>query len=145
MTRALLDVNMLIALLDSAHGHHGAARAWFEENEVAGWATCAITENGVVRIMSNPKYPGGFTAAAVAERLAEATQSPAHQFWPCDISLLDARHIAAGSILGASQVTDVYLLALAAKHRGTFVTFDRTVNQNAAARASTRNLTVIKP
>jgi predicted nucleic acid-binding protein len=30
--RALLDVNVLTALLDAAHVHHASARAWLESN-----------------------------------------------------------------------------------------------------------------
>ena len=44
--RALLDVNVLIALLDSSHERHDIARRWLEENIQHGWATCAITQNG---------------------------------------------------------------------------------------------------
>jgi predicted nucleic acid-binding protein len=44
--RALLDVNLLIALLDGAHQHHGVARAWLEANIEHGWASCPLTQNG---------------------------------------------------------------------------------------------------
>ena len=50
---ALLDVNVLIALFDPVHGHHEPAHAWFAHNRPFGWATCPITENGLVRVLSN--------------------------------------------------------------------------------------------
>lgn len=55
--RALLDINILIALLDSGHIHHRLATEWVEKNINAGWASCPITQNGCIRIMSQPGYP----------------------------------------------------------------------------------------
>jgi toxin-antitoxin system PIN domain toxin len=52
---ALLDVNVLVALAWPNHVHHRIARTWFEQNGSSSWATCSITENGFVRISSNPK------------------------------------------------------------------------------------------
>ena len=49
--RALLDVNLLIALLDPDQVFHERAHDWWEANRSAGWASCPLTENGVVRIM----------------------------------------------------------------------------------------------
>jgi predicted nucleic acid-binding protein len=48
---ALLDVNVLVAMLDPEHVHHEGAHAWFSEHRSTGWATCPITENGLVRIL----------------------------------------------------------------------------------------------
>ena len=45
--RALLDVNVLIALLDADHSLHAATR-WFAANAKEGWASCPITQNGCV-------------------------------------------------------------------------------------------------
>lgn len=55
--RALLDVNFLIALLDSDHVRHAHAASWLRANGKLGWASCPITQNGCVRIMSLPSYP----------------------------------------------------------------------------------------
>jgi len=55
--RALLDVNILIALLDADHIMHRHALSWLERELRHGWASCPITENGVIRIMSHPAYP----------------------------------------------------------------------------------------
>ena len=51
---ALLDVNVLVALFDPAHVHHEAAHAWFGTHRRQRWATCALTENAFVRVVSNP-------------------------------------------------------------------------------------------
>ena len=84
--RALLDVNVLIALLDASHMHHDTAMRWLEREQGHGWASCPITQNGCIRIMSQPAYPAPLPAAAVAARLAEAVTGPDHQFWPDDLN-----------------------------------------------------------
>lgn len=54
---ALLDVNVPVAFFDPDHVHHEAAHGRFAENRESGWATCPLTENGVVRILANPAKP----------------------------------------------------------------------------------------
>jgi toxin-antitoxin system PIN domain toxin len=125
--RALLDVNVLIALLDSDHVHHRPATRWLEANLKHGWASCPITQNGCVRILSQPKYPNPLPAAQVAERLAEAISTQHHEFWPDSVSLLDNAAIKRSMLLNPRHVTDVYLLSLAVVRHGRFVTFDRSV------------------
>ena len=61
--RSLLDVNVLIALLDADHISHTAATAWLSEHGRRGWASCPITQNGCVRIMSHPGYPNAHSVA----------------------------------------------------------------------------------
>lgn len=129
--RALLDVNVLIALLDGAHSLHARATTWLGAHIADGWASCPLTQNGCVRIMSHGGYPGALPVHVVANRLAEATGTRHHAFWPDDVSLLDATLIDPSRIHGPRQITDVYLLALAIAHGGRFVTFD-----GAIARAS---------
>ena len=141
--RALLDVNVLIALLDAAHIHHRLATAWLQREIGAGWASCPITQNGCIRILSQPAYPGALPAADVALRLAEAADGAEHQFWPDDVNLLEAGRVDWQRVLGLRQVTDVYLLALAVHHRGRLVTFDRRIALAAVPGAQAENLTVI--
>ena len=138
--RALLDVNVLIALLDSDHSLHARATQWFAQHARAGWASCPITQNGCVRIMSHPGYPNALPVSAVAERLAEATASGLHEFWPDDISVLDRKLIDAGRIHGPRQVTDLYLLALAVRHAGRFATFDHSIAVDAIKAARAQDL-----
>jgi len=133
--RALLDVNVLIALLDADHSLHARATKWFVDHARAGWASCPITENGCMRIMSHPGYPNPVPVRAVMERLREAGASSVHEFWPDDISLLDARVVDSARIHGPRQITDLYLLALAVRHRGRFVTFDSSVTWDAVREA----------
>lgn len=141
--RALLDVNVLIALLDQGHIHHAAARAWLGANIAHGWASCPITQNGCIRIMSQPAYPGAVAPAEVAARLRAAASTPHHAFWPDDTSLLADDVLRWSSILGSRQVTDAYLLSLAVRRGGRFVTFDRAAPLAAVAGANARHLVVL--
>lgn len=138
--RALLDVNVLIALLDSDHSLHTLAITWFEKHADDGWASCPITQNGCVRVMSNPAYPGALPVQAVVERLTTASSTRLHEFWPDDLSLLDPEVLDASRIHGPRQITDLYLLALAVKHRGSFVTFDRLISTDAVKRSAKGHL-----
>ncbi|MBI2382734.1 MAG: PIN domain-containing protein [Gammaproteobacteria bacterium] len=141
--RALLDVNVLIALLDADHVQHAAASRWLSGNLAHGWASCPITQNGCVRIMSQPGYPNALPAAEVAARLAEAAATPHHEFWADRVSLLDDHVIDRRYLLGPRQVTAAYLLALAVRENGRFVTFDRSVSLAAARGAAARHLCVL--
>ena len=141
--RALLDINVIIALLDRGHLMHRAARQWMEQELEHGWATCPISQNGVVRIMAQPAYPNHRPAAQVAERLSEACNHASHQFWPEEISLLQAGLIRWERLLGPRQITDCYLLALAVTHGGRFVSFDQRVQVDLVPDASQVNLAII--
>jgi uncharacterized protein len=141
--RALFDVNVLIALLDAGHVHHCAASTWLTANIEQGWASCPITQNGCLRIMSTETYPRSQPLAVVAARLREATELQFHEFWPDGISVLDAGRFEQGRWLTSRQITDAYLLALAVHHDGVFVTLDRGVDRNLVRRAEPRHLAVI--
>jgi toxin-antitoxin system PIN domain toxin len=138
--RALLDVNVLIALLDADHSLHARATQWFAGHARRGWASCPITQNGCVRVMSHPGYPHPLPVGAVVERLAEASAGVFHEFWPDDISLLDAQVADSARIHGPRQITDLYLLALAVRHAGRFVTFDASVSLDAVVGAEKKHL-----
>jgi toxin-antitoxin system PIN domain toxin len=128
----LLDINVLIALIDQDHAGHDAAHRWFQAQGAASWATCPMTENGVIRIVSQPKYPGTpVSTAAVTAIITRLTALPGHVFWSDNISLTTAAHVDASKILTPAQVTDTYLLAVAVGHRGQLATFDRRLATNA--------------
>lgn len=126
MTRYLLDVNVLIALIDPSHVQHDRAHNWFAAQGNQAWATCPLTENGVLRIVGSARYPNSpGTPAAVAELMTVLRALGGHEFWPDDITLLDGQRIDRARLLESSQVTDSYLLALAVAHGGQLATFDR--------------------
>lgn len=141
--RALLDINVLLALLDADHVDHQRAQEWISGEIQHGWASCALTQNGFVRILSQPKYPSPVSPSEAVERLRRATSTDYHEFWPCSISLLEDRRINSNHVHGPRQVTDVYLLALAVEHGGRFVTFDRSIPLSAAPGATAEHLVVI--
>jgi toxin-antitoxin system PIN domain toxin len=143
MPRALLNINVVIALLDQGHVMHRAASRWLEREIDHGWATCPIIENGVVRIMAQPAYPNPQPAALVARRLAEACLHPSHAFWPEPVSLLQEGLIRWERLLGPRQITDAYLLALAATHGGRFASFDRRIEVDVVPAAGSGNLCII--
>ena len=140
--RALLDVNVLIALLDRQHEHHQATLRWLEENVQHGWATCAVTENGVLRIMSQPNYAHPWQIDVIAQALVEMTETERHEFWP-DASLLTPGVIDWGRVAGPKQITDLHLLALAAQNSGRLVTFDERMAKDAVLIASDKTYHVI--
>lgn len=125
----LLDVNVLIALIDQEHVAHDIAHDWFAQTGRAEWATCPITENGVIRILGHPRYPGSpGTPAAIASILQEMCRLPGHVFWSDSISLLAQQEVATDEILTHAQVTDTYLLALARANVGRLATLDRRLS-----------------
>jgi hypothetical protein len=141
--RALLDINVLIALLDSDHASHDAAIEWFAKHARGGWASCPITQNGCIRILSNLAYPNPLPVQAVVQRLAEACQQRIHEFWPDDVSLLDSTVVDSSRIHGPRQLTDLYLLTLAVARAGMLVTFDRGIPLAAVRNATKQNLLVL--
>jgi uncharacterized protein len=143
VTTFLLDVNVLIALIDPAHVQHDPAHDWFAQRGSQHWATCPLTENGLLRIVGHARYPNSpGTPAAVAPLMATLRALPGHVFWPDDISLLNAEHLDPTRLLSAGQVTDSYLLALASAHGGQLASFDRRLVTN-AVRDGARHLHLI--
>ena len=141
--RALLDIGVLLALLDSDHLQHQAGRQWFEREVRHGWASCGVTQNGFIRILSQPSYPSPVSPGKALQLLALATSSGHHEYWPSDISILDDTIFDRSRIHGPKQVTDAYLLGLAAHHGGRFVTFDRGIASTAVRTAGPDNLVVL--
>lgn len=143
--RALLDINVIIALLDPDHVFHERAHDWWGEHAATGWASCPLSENGVVRIMSNPAYSARakFAPGELIARLRLFAQNTDHVFWPDDISLRDEEIFAQERIHGSLQLTDGYLLALAAKHGGRLATFDRGIGLSFVRIARPDNLCVL--
>jgi toxin-antitoxin system PIN domain toxin len=131
---ALLDVNALIALVDSQHLAHEEMQRWFLGRHASGWATCPLTENGMVRVLSQPAYPSGQRTPAEVIQVLNALKAAfenSHEFWPDDISISDDSVFDSVLRAGPRQVTDLYLLALAAWHKGTLVSFDRSLSWHA--------------
>jgi toxin-antitoxin system PIN domain toxin len=127
LTRFLLDVNVLIALIDPAHIQHDRAHEWFAKSGKKAWASCPLTENGVLRIVGHSRYPNSLgTPAAVAALMTGFLALPGH----------DRGRVHSDRLLNSGQVTDTYLLALSAAHGGQLATFDRNLVTGAVVSGS---------
>ena len=141
----LLDVNVLIALMDSSHIRNGDALSWFSTEGKHAWATCPMTENAILRIVGHPSYPNWFgNPPIVAELFTQFLSLPGHTFWLDDVSLLDREKVDTSRLSTASQITDSYLLALAIAHGGQLATLDRRLIPD-AVRNGAQGLHLISP
>ena len=144
MAVALLDVNMLLALFHEGHVHHEIAHDWFADHGDSGWASCPMTENGFVRILGNPaRVQQHHPLLDVIDLLRTFCAHSTHTFWPDDLSLRDRTRFNLDAMAGHQQTTDVYLLGLAVKHGGRFVTLDQRVPLAAVTGATRASLEVL--
>ena len=141
--RALLDINVLIALFDRNHASHATASQWLATHIDEGWASSPLTQNGCVRILSQPRYPNPLSINEAIRRLRLAVSTPYHLFLPDDISLLDDAILDGVSLSGPNQITDAYLLALAIAHGAQFVTLDKQVPLTTARYATHESLVIL--
>jgi toxin-antitoxin system PIN domain toxin len=142
--RALLDVNVWIALLDDAHVFSARANEWLEQRG-RQIASCPIVENGVIRIMSSPGYSREtrISPGEIAAHLRSVCKRLDHAFWPADISLRDENRFDFSRLHGHRQITDAYLLGLATENRGCLATLDSSVPIEAVRGAARKNLVKI--
>lgn len=141
--RALLDVNALVALQDREHMHHVLVVDWLDEHLRQGWASCPLTQNGCLRVMSQPAYPAAQPVAVVRQALRTSTSGAAHVFWPDSLSLLDPRFLSDTAVVGPRQLTDLYLLALVVQRRGRLVTLDARIPLMAVPGARPEHLVML--
>jgi len=126
VTVFLLDVNVLIALVDPAHVQHDQAHQWFSRVGHKAFATCPLTENGLIRIVGHPKYPNSpGPPIVVLPSLAAIRSLAGHTFWADDLSIADDAFFATELLSSHSRVTDSYLLALAHAKDGRLATMDQ--------------------
>jgi len=141
--RALLDVNVLIALHDLDHVHHARAASWLDTNIQHGWASCPLTQNGCLRIMSQPGYSQPQPLLTLTAMLRQSTSTQFHAFWNDDISMLDAGRFQHAHIHSPRQLTDLYLLGLAVKNSGRLVSFDLRIPTSAVRGAGPEHLVIL--
>src|ERR1035437_7833484 len=132
MSVRLLDVNVIVSLLDSAHVHHSIAVRWFRTTATAeGWATSPITENGFIRVVSQIGYPNlRLTPAFAADSLArfKAGFPGVHRFWQDEISLTETSLFDLSLLTGSRQTTDTYLAGLAFRKGGRLAPLDSGIS-----------------
>jgi uncharacterized protein len=129
----LLDVNALVALALRNHQHHGVMHAFMTAQQRRGWATCAFTQAGFVRVTSQNHTPaataksgmnGTFNPRLAASALAQNTANPHHTYLPVDFDYSAVLTACSGGIVGHRQITDAWLLTLAIRNRLQLVSFD---------------------
>jgi len=142
--RALLDVNVWVALFDDAHQFSERANAFIETPGVK-IATCPLVENGVIRVLGSPSYSrhGTLPIRQVRDRLRTACEALDHAFWPDDASLRDETLFNFARVQGHNQITDLYLLGLAVRHRGCLATFDQAIGLQSVHGATPRHLMLL--
>ena len=129
MSVFLLDANVLIALAWPEHDAHKRAGVWFARHSRNGWATCPITQNALVRILSNPAFsPRALSPQNAVSVLEANTNLPGHRFWPDNLSVADALKEVGKRVVGHRQITDAYLLALALHHNARLATMDESIS-----------------
>jgi hypothetical protein len=123
----LLDVNVLVARFWEPHVFHLKVRSWMASHEREGWATCPITQTGLVRTISNPGFSPDAPHPAEAIHWLAATlqEDPGHHFWPDDLPVSTACRETESKLSGSRQLTDAYLLGLAIHNKGRLLTLDR--------------------
>lgn len=143
---ALLDVNVLIALFNEHHVHHEPAHDWFADRDGQSWATCPLTENAFLRILSDPSQRPSLTPLpTLADHLGRFCRDGGHEFWPDVVSMHDDSIFDLSLVRGPRQLADVYLLGLAVKRGGRLVTFDQSIPMAAVRGATRASLEVIAP
>ena len=142
--RALLDVNVWVALFDDAHQFSARANAFIEARGTK-IATCPLVENGVIRVLSLPSYGrgGGLPIQRVRDKLRQACAALDHEFWPDDISLRDDKLVDFNRVQGHNQITDLYLLALAVHRGGCLASFDQAIALSSVHGATARHLRML--
>lgn len=89
----------------------------------------------MLRILGHPKYPNSAgSPAVVASILTKLRALPGHVFWPDELCLIASDLVDTAQITTPAQVTDTYLLAMAAARGGQLATFDRRVSVKAVSR-----------
>jgi uncharacterized protein len=143
--RGLLDVSVLIVLFDPDHVFHNRVHSWWAAASNKGWASCPLTENGMIRIMSTRSYSQktAFTSIDIVSRLQQFVTNTDHEFWPDDISLRNATIFPDNRSYSSHTLTDIYLLGLAVQHAGRLVTMDAHISVACVRGANAQTICVI--
>jgi len=128
--RYLADVNVWLALTFGRHPHSGAAWAWLDKQEASACLMCRMTQQGFLRLATNPKaFSKPLThrqAWSVVDRFMtderiEYAEEPAdlEEKW---------RDFSMGRKFSPKVWNDAFLAAFASTARLKLVTFDKGFN-----------------
>ena len=133
---ALLDINVLLAMLWPRHVFFQQASRWFAANRRTGWATCPMSQAGLVRLYTQPAIMGVEISPQEAIEVLEKTcAEPDHIFWPQERPVTEVMPEIRQRMIGHKQLTDAILLDLAIRNEGRLVTFDRRIRSLLTANA----------
>lgn len=118
MTVFLLDANVLIALVVADHEHHERVGRWFGGGPE--FAISPLIEGALVRFLVRL----GERPSTAQELIRHVHDHAACRRWSDDVSYAD---IDLQDVRGHRQVTDTYLVSLAAAHSGTLATLDESL------------------
>jgi uncharacterized protein len=135
----LLDINMLFVLHHPNHTSYSLVSRWFLGNAGKAFATCPITQSGLMRLLiRGVGRLDTFDSREARNALHRLTQKPGHVFWPDTPSWLDCTESLSARLQGHRQTTDAYLLGLAIHNRGKLATTDRGIRHLAGPEFSQR-------
>lgn len=129
MTTYLLDVNLLVKLHLPASPDHERVTRWFGQRGTDSFATCAITQAGFVRVLTQQSIysPDPIELSEAAFSLKVLQERSGHQFWAMDLGFIETTSRFDGRLFGHKQVTGCYLLGLAIQRNGKLATMDRAI------------------
>lgn len=134
----LLDVNVLYILHQPLHADYELVHRWFSGRRSDPFATCAVTQTGMLRLLM--QEIGGldrFPLDDARRALKKLTEHPRHIFWPEAPPYIDTAGLPSKRIQGHRQIADAYLLGLAIRNKGTLATLDAGIRHLAGAEFST--------
>lgn len=141
---SLLDINVLLAIVWPNHLHHAAARSWFLNSAASGWATCALSESGFVRLSSNPKvFPDAVSPRESIVMLNELKKRGAWSYLADETQFTELPESWSIRLSGYRQVSDIHLLSIVQSHGASLVTFDAKLKRLVPEAESKRLLQVI--
>lgn len=114
----LPDVNLLLAWGWRSHPDHQRCRSWIAD--LSGFATCAITELGFLRVSMSPAYRASYQDASRV--LQSLTSLQTASFLNCDLPVSRITPVS-----NHKDTTDCYLVELARKHSLQLATLDEGV------------------
>lgn len=124
----LPDINIWLGLTFSGHPHHRAALAWFEGVEADSCAFCRMTQQGFLRLVSNPAVFKGdtlsMTAAWEAYETMRRDERVGFAAEPSGIET-DWRSWTSSGAFSPKLWNDAYLAAMAKGSGLRLVSFDR--------------------
>jgi uncharacterized protein len=130
----LLEVNVLVSLHDPLHPHYRIVSDWFQKRGRYSFATCPITQSGLLRLLLRG-IPGvaQYQILEARDALQNLTGLAGHVFWPDVPGYLDSTRAIFSRMEGHRQITDAYLLGLAIHNRGMLATLDAGIRHLAGS------------